>query len=61
LRLCLALLPSERPAKDFAIFFPKEVHRYVSDRDRGAARMRVLERLGITDPTIQAQSGKTSD
>jgi len=27
---------------------------YVSDRDRGAARMRVLERLGIADPTIEA-------
>jgi uncharacterized tellurite resistance protein B-like protein len=27
---------------------------YVSDRDRGAARMRVLNRLGIADPTIEA-------
>jgi uncharacterized tellurite resistance protein B-like protein len=27
---------------------------YVSDRDRGAARMRVLDRLGIADPTTEA-------
>jgi uncharacterized tellurite resistance protein B-like protein len=27
---------------------------YVSDRDRGAARMRVLNRLGIADPTTEA-------
>ncbi|WP_245613249.1 TerB family tellurite resistance protein [Skermanella stibiiresistens] len=33
---------------------------YVSDRDRGAARMRVLDRLGISDSTIEAPTGDTS-
>jgi len=27
---------------------------YVSDRDRGAARMRVIKRLGIIDPSMEA-------
>jgi len=34
---------------------------YVSDRDRGAARMRVIARLGITDPSMEAQNTNTSD
>ncbi len=33
---------------------------YVSDRDRGAARMRVLERLGIADSTLEAPTGESS-